>query len=201
MLSPCRTQAMSADFPTAHWMRYLARKVAPNSDHLWDDMVQDGFELAVKYAPRHTADKGLPLYAYLRPLIVHVMRRRLHKETAASLHSKLNPVIHGKAIDAKHYFKPDDTDGIDGIADDQPTPEDVAIWREASWRVKRAIWQAAESCDGVYWLWRYAYIRQLLRGEEEATIEFCDRYQVRRGSVYFFRDRIYKAVREALDQP
>lgn len=160
--------------------------------------MQDGFEMAARYAPSFDASHGIPLHAYLRPIVVHAMRRRLHKESAASMHSTLNAVIHGQAVDAKHYFREDENEGIDIIEDDQPTSEDIAISRETSWMVKRAIWDAAESCDGVHWLWRYAYIRQLLQGNDEATVEFCKRYSVSRGSVYWFRDRIYKKVREAL---
>ena len=193
--SPSQTQVLFADWSDKK-MRSLAIRIAPRHPHLWDDMVQVGWEQCHK--SWQSWDKKGSFGGYSFPMVRHRMRRVLHKESAEMIGDNLQEVIQGKAIVRREQLT-DETyhDAIQG-RDDAPTPEQVAIDSELRWAIRKAVWTAARNANGIHEPWRYAYIRNMVLSNRMKTDEFCERYGKYRASLYCFQKRINKKVKEAL---
>ena len=177
-------------------MRALAIRTAPRHPHLWDDMVQVGWEQCHK--SMQSWDKKGSFGGYSFPMVRHRMRRVLHKESAEMIGDNLQEVIQGKSTVRREQLT-DETyhDAIQG-RDDAPTPEQVAIDSELRWAIRKAVWKAARNANGIHEPWRYAYIRNMVLTNRMKTDEFCERYGKYRASLYCFQKRINKKVKEAL---
>ena len=179
-------------------MRALAIRTAPRHPHLWDDMVQVGWEQCHK--SMQSWDKKGSFGGYSFPMVRHRMRRVLHKESAEMIGDNLQEVIQGKSTVRREQLT-DETyhDAIQG-RDDAPTPEQAAIDSELRWAIRKAVWKAARNANGIHEPWRYAYIRNMVLTNRMKTDEFCERYGKYRASLYCFQKRIWKHVQKALEE-
>lgn len=177
-------------------MRRLAIRTAPGHPHLWDDMMQVGWEQCHKSMQSWDGKGEFGGYSF--PMVRHRMRRVLHKDAAAMIGDNLTEVARGTAQPRRETLT-DETyhDTIQG-RDEAPTPEEQALASELRWAIRKAVWKAARNTNGVHEPWRYAYIRNMVLANRMKTDEFCERYGKYRASLYCFQKRIHKQVREDL---
>ena len=197
-LSPSQTQVLFAEW-TPKKMRSLAIRTAPKHPHLWDDMMQVGWEQCHKSIQSWDEKGSFGGYSY--PMVRHRMRRVLHKESAETIGDNLQEVIQGKSTVRREHLN-DETyhDVIQGRDDDAPTPEEAAMDSELKWAIRKAVWKAARNANGIHEPWRYAYVRNMLLDNKMQVDEFCQRYGKYRASLYHFQKRIHKQVRLALEE-
>ena len=195
--SPSQTQALFADW-THEKMRRLAVRTAPKHPHLWDDMMQVGWEQCHK--SMQSWDGGGSFGGYSFPMVRHRMRRVLHKEAAESIGENLQEVIQGRStIRRQHLNEEMYHETIQGRDDDAPTPEQAAMDAQLKWAIRKAVWRAARGTNGIYEPWRYATVRNCILSERMTERDICARYGKFPASVQFFKKRVYKQVREALE--
>jgi len=128
------------------------------------------------------------------------MRRVLHKEAAESIGENLQEVIQGRStIRRQHLTEEMYHETIQGRDDDAPTPEQAAMDAQLKWAIRKAVWRAARGTNGIYEPWRYATVRNCILSERMTERDICARYGKFPASVQFFKKRVYKQVREALE--
>jgi hypothetical protein len=186
--------------PSWAYMKGIARRIAPGHPQRWDDMIQEGYELWVKCAQKYDPAYGIPAKNFIKPFIVHQMRRAMRRDAAASLGTSLASLQTGggverrRTLDAEIY-----PHGVDSLANPEAmTSEEAVIAIQEVWRMKRAIWDAAHEMGVPYKRWQNAYFRGCILTERVRPEDIKERFDVKSGSLSFFRSRLYKLAKERL---
>jgi hypothetical protein len=77
-----------------------------------------------------------------------------------------------------------------------PSPDVLVERVDDVWRIRRAIWQAAEEMKVASSDWRYAMLRDVILTDRGSYREIQNRYDKRSGSLNFFRDRLLRRAKE-----
>lgn len=198
--SPLTPAEMDTSPPSIRYMQSLACRVAPGHPQRWDDMVQEGYELWLKCAEKYDPSYGIPAKTFIRPLVVHQMRRAMRREAAASLGTSLSSLQKGGGVERRKMLDEEIyPHGVDSLSNPDAMNTDervIAYWDLLL--MKRALWDAAHEMGVPYSQWRNAYFRGCILTDRVRPEDIKARYNVKSGSLSFFRSRLYKLTRERL---
>lgn len=191
---------MDTSPPSIRYMQSLARRVAPAHPQRWDDMIQEGYELWLRCAKRYDPSYGIPVKTFIRPLMIHQMRRAMRREAAASLGTSLASLQNGGGVERRKFLDAEIyPDGVDSLSNpDAMTTEEKVI---AYWELllmKRALWSAAHEMGVPYKQWQNAYFRGCILTERVRPEDIKARYGVKSGSLSFFRSRLIRLAQERM---
>jgi L-ascorbate metabolism protein UlaG (beta-lactamase superfamily) len=163
-------------------------------------MAQVGFQTWVHCARKYDPSRGIPAKNFLLPIVKHEMRRWHRRETAHSMGDTAYRVMRGEAVEhRKSLDKEVYPHGVDSLANaNTMNSEEAAIALQEVWRMKRAIWDAAHEMGVPYKQWQNAYFRGCILTERVRPEDIKERFDVKSGSLSFFRSRLYKLAKERL---
>jgi hypothetical protein len=171
--------------------------MCPGREDIHDDMINDAYVVCATYAPRFDPVHGVPFWLWVKPIVIHTMRRRMRREVASSMCTWYNIVARGEATDNRHRFDAEaHPEGVESLPDQTPSPDALVERVDDVWRMRRAIWQAAEEMKVAASDWRYAMLRDVILTDRGTYREIQKRYDKRSGSLNFFRDRLLRRAKE-----